>query len=102
MVTVYLPGVGSTPRAERLGASVIPISGGNTKRQVMIMRDFGSTVLTCTPSYALVIGETMEEMGISKDEMKLKHGVFGAEPWSENMRLEIEKSWVSVPLTYTD
>jgi phenylacetate-CoA ligase len=88
---LFTGGLGVHHGAERLGASVIPISGGNTKRQVMIMRDFGSTVLTCTPSYALVIGETMEEMGISKDEMKLKHGVFGAEPWSENMRLEIEK-----------
>ncbi|HHX95121.1 MAG TPA: phenylacetate--CoA ligase [Clostridia bacterium] len=88
---LFTGGLGIHHGAERLGASVIPISGGNTKRQVMIMRDFGSTVLTCTPSYALVIAETMEEMGISKDEMKLKHGIFGAEPWSENMRLEIEK-----------
>lgn len=88
---LFTGGLGVHHGAERLGASVIPVSGGNTKRQVMIMRDFGSTVLTCTPSYALVIAETMEEMGISKDEMKLKYGIFGAEPWSENMRLEIEK-----------
>ena len=88
---LFTGGLGVHHGAERLGASVIPISGGNTKRQVMIMRDFGSTMLTCTPSYALVIGEAMEEMGISPDDMALKYGVFGAEPWSENMRVEIEK-----------
>lgn len=88
---LFTGGLGVHHGAERLGASVIPISGGNTKRQVMIMKDFGSTVLTCTPSYALVIGETLEEMGLTPDDIALKHGVFGAEPWSENMRVEIEK-----------
>lgn len=88
---LFTGGLGVHHGAERLGASVIPISGGNTKRQVMIMRDFGSTMLTCTPSYALVIAETMEEMGITPDDIALKYGVFGAEPWSENMRVEIEK-----------
>jgi len=76
--------------AERIGASVIPISGGNTKRQIMIMKDFGTTVLSCTPSYALYIAETMEEMGIKREELKLQYGIFGAEPWSEGMRREIE------------
>lgn len=88
---LFTGGLGVHHGAERLGASVIPISGGNTKRQVMIMRDFGSTVLTCTPSYALVIGEALEEMGLTSQDIFLKYGVFGAEPWSENMRLEIEK-----------
>lgn len=88
---LFTGGLGVHHGAERLGASVIPISGGNTKRQVMIMRDFGSTMLTCTPSYALVIGEMIQEMGLSPDDIALKYGVFGAEPWSENMRLEIEK-----------
>lgn len=88
---LFTGGLGVHYGAERLGASVIPISGGNTKRQVMIMRDFGSTILTCTPSYALHIAEVMEEMGISPAELKLKAGIFGAEPWSENMRREIER-----------
>lgn len=88
---LFTGGLGMHYGAERLGASVIPISGGNTKRQVMIMRDFGSTILTCTPSYALHIAEVMEEMGVSPAELKLKAGIFGAEPWSENMRREIER-----------
>jgi phenylacetate-CoA ligase len=69
---------------------VIPVSGGNTKRQVMIMEDFGTTVLTCTPSYALYIGEVAKEMGIDIKNLPLKIGVFGAEPWSDNMRKELE------------
>lgn len=88
---LFTGGLGVHYGAERLGASVIPISGGNTKRQVMIMRDFGSTILTCTPSYALHIAEVMEEMGVSPAELRLKAGIFGAEPWSENMRREIER-----------
>jgi phenylacetate-CoA ligase len=78
--------------AERLGASVIPISGGNTKRQVMIMKDFGPTVLTCTPSYALHLAEVAAEMGVSFRDLKFKAGIFGAEPWSEQMRREIERT----------
>lgn len=88
---LFTGGLGVHYGAERLGASVIPISGGNTRRQVMIMKDFGSTVLTCTPSYALHIAEVMEEMGVSPEELKLRCGIFGAEPWSENMRKEIER-----------
>ena len=76
--------------AERMGASVIPVSGGNTKRQVLIMKDFGPTVLTCTPSYALHLAEAAAEAGIKPGELHLKYGVFGAEPWSEQMRKQIE------------
>ena len=65
-------------------------SGGNTKRQIMLMQDFGTNILTCTPSYALFMHEVMQEMGIKPSDLKLKAGVFGAEPWSENMRREIE------------
>ena len=88
---LFTGGLGIHYGAERLGASVIPISGGNTKRQIMIMRDYDTTVLTATPSYALNIAETMEDMGIGKDDLKVRIGIFGAEPWSENMRKEIEQ-----------
>jgi len=87
---LFTGGLGIHYGAEKVGASVIPTSGGNTKRQVMIMKDFGSTVLACTPSYALYMGEVMEELGISTDEIKLRVGIFGAEPWSVGMRKEIE------------
>jgi phenylacetate-CoA ligase len=88
---LFTGGLGFHYGAERLGASVIPISGGNTKRQVMIMTDFGPTILTCTPSYALLIAEVAEEMGVDFRDFKFKAGIFGAEPWSERMRDEIEK-----------
>jgi phenylacetate-CoA ligase len=88
---LFTGGLGLHYGAERIGASVIPISGGNTKRQLQIMKDFGSTVLACTPSYALYLAEEMEEMGIKRSELRLKAGIFGAEPWSENMRKEIEE-----------
>lgn len=87
---LFTGGLGIHYGAERIGASVIPSSGGNTKRQVMLMQDFGTTVLTCTPSYSLFMYETMQEMGIDPDDLKLACGVFGAEPWSENMRRDIE------------
>ena len=87
---LFTGGLGVHYGAERLGASVIPSSGGNTKRQIMLMQDFGTTVLTCTPSYALFLYEVMEEMGISPSDLKLECGIFGAEPWSENMRREVE------------
>ncbi|NLB88224.1 MAG: phenylacetate--CoA ligase [Syntrophomonadaceae bacterium] len=89
---LFTGGLGVHYGAEKLGASVIPSSGGNTKRQIMLMQDFGTTVLTCTPSYALFMAEVMREMGIDPAELKLQSGIFGAEPWSENMRKEIEKS----------
>jgi phenylacetate-CoA ligase len=88
---LFTGGLGVHYGAEKLGASVIPISGGNSKRQIIIMQDFGSTVLTCTPSYALFLAETAEEMGVDFKKLKLKVGIFGAEPWSERMRDEIER-----------
>ena len=90
---LFTGGLGVHYGAERLGSSVIPISGGNTKRQVMLMKDFGTTVLACTPSYALHIAETMEEMGIDRKELKLKNGIFGAEPWTEALREELKRSF---------
>lgn len=88
---LFTGGLGVHYGAERIGASVIPISGGNTKRKIQIMKDFGTTILACTPSYALFIAEVMEEMGIKKEELQLEAGVFGAEPWSDSMRKEIEE-----------
>jgi len=88
---LFTGGLGVHYGAERMGASVIPISGGNTKRQIVILQDFGSTVLTCTPSYALFLTETAEEMGVDIRKLKLRVGIFGAEPWSERMRDEIER-----------
>lgn len=88
---LFTGGLGVHYGAERIGASVIPVSGGNTKRQLQIMKDFGTTILACTPSYALYMAEEMEEAGIKKDDIKLKAGVFGAEPWSDNMREQIEE-----------
>lgn len=87
---LFTGGLGFHYGAEKLGATVIPISGGNTKRQLMLMEDFGSTVLTCTPSYALTISEIMDEDGIDKSRLKLRVGIFGAEPWSQNMRIQVE------------
>jgi phenylacetate-CoA ligase len=88
---LFTGGLGAHYGAERLGASVIPISGGNTKRQIMIMQDFGSTVLTCTPSYALFMAEEARAEGIDIRKLKLRVGILGAEPWSEAMRGEIEE-----------
>ena len=89
---LFTGGLGLHYGAEKVGASVIPISGGNTKKQLMIMKDFGSTVLACTPSYALYLAESLEEAGIKREELKLRIGIFGAEPWTENMRKELEGS----------
>lgn len=88
---LFTGGLGVHYGAEKLGASVIPISGGNTKRQIMIMKDFGATILTCTPSYALHLAEVAHEMGVDFKDLKFKAGLFGAEPWSEKMREEIER-----------
>lgn len=87
---LFTGGLGAHYGAERLGASVIPMSGGNTKKQIMIMQDFGSTVLTCTPSYSLFMAEAAKEDGIEFKNLNLRVGIFGAEPWSESMRTEIE------------
>jgi len=77
--------------AELLGATVIPVSSGNTKRQVQVLQDFGSDYLCCTPSYAMYIGETMAELGIDPTTLPLRGGIFGAEPWTPAMRAEIER-----------
>ena len=89
---LFTGGLGVHYGAEAVGASVIPVSSGNTQRQIMLMKDFGTTLLACTPSYALFIAETMKEMGIEPKDLALRAGVFGAEPWSERMRGEIEKA----------
>jgi len=88
---LFTGGLGIHYGAERLGASVIPISGGNTKRQIMIMKDFAPTILTCTPSYALHLAEVAREVGVDFKDLHFKSGIFGAEPWSEQMREEIER-----------
>jgi phenylacetate-CoA ligase len=88
---LFTGGLGIHYGAERLGASVIPISGGNTKRQILIMKDFGPTILTCTPSYALHLAEVASETGVDFRSLQFKAGIFGAEPWSERMREEIER-----------
>jgi len=88
---LFTGGLGVHYGGERIGASVIPASVGNTKRQIQIMKDFGTTILACTPSYALYLAEEIEAQGLTKNDLKLEAGVFGAEPWSENMRKEIEE-----------
>ncbi len=88
---LFTGGLGIHYGASKIGATVIPISGGNTKRQIMIMQDFRSTILTCTPSYCLYLAEVGEEMGVDFSKLPLKAGNFGAEPWSNRMRDEIEK-----------
>ena len=87
---LFTGGLGFHYGAETIGATVVPVSGGNTKRQLLLMRDLGSTVLCCTPSYSLLIAETAREEAIDPRDLKLKVGLFGAEPWSERMREEIE------------
>lgn len=88
---LFTGGLGLHDGAQKLGATVIPTSSGNTQRQIQTMIDFGSTILCCTPSYAMYLGETVEEMGV-KDQLSLRAGVFGAEPWTEDMRRAIERS----------
>jgi phenylacetate-CoA ligase len=88
---LFTGGLGLHYGAEKVGATTIPVSVGNTARQITIMRDFGSTILCSTPSYALYLAETLKEMGVDKSELKLKAGIFGAEPWSEEMRAEIQE-----------
>ncbi len=87
---LFTGGLGVHYGAEKIGATVIPMSGGNTQRQLQLMQDFGSTILACTPSYALFLAEAMAEAGMPVESFKLKAGVFGAEPWTEEMRREIE------------
>jgi phenylacetate-CoA ligase len=88
---LFTGGLGLHYGAEKLGATAIPVSSGNTKRQIDVLRDFGSNILCCTPSYAMYIGEALHEMGLTGDDIALRAGIFGAEPWSHEMRLEIER-----------
>lgn len=87
---LFTGGLGLHDGATKVGMTTIPVSSGNTKRQITILKDFGSTFICCTPSYALYLAETMKEMGVSKSDIKLKAGIFGAEAWTEQMRKEIE------------
>lgn len=88
---LFTGGLGAHYGAERIGAAVVPASGGNTQRQLMLLRDFGATALCCTPSYALNLADAMEKAGIPAEDMCLTSGVFGAEPWTNDMREQIEK-----------
>jgi phenylacetate-CoA ligase len=90
---LFTGGLGVHYGAKTLGANVIPMSSGNTQRQLMVMRSFESTLLTCTPSYALFMAEEAEDAGIDLKKLPLNKGCFGAEPWSENMRREIEERY---------
>ena len=86
---LFTGGFGLHGGAQKIGATIIPISSGNTANQIQTMIDFGATVLCCTPSYAMYLGEEVERLGV-RDQLKLRVGIFGAEPWSENMRHQIE------------
>lgn len=90
---LFTGGLGAHYAAELIGAAVIPISGSNTQRQLMLMQDFGTTVLCCTPSFALYIWDVAQQLGLDVTKFPLRVGVFGAEPWSENMRKDIERKW---------
>jgi len=87
---LFTGGLGLHYGAEKLGAAAIPVSSGNTKRQIQLLEDFGSDFLCCTPSYALTIGEAMRESGVDAKKIPLRAGIFGAEPWTDAMRAEIE------------
>jgi phenylacetate-CoA ligase len=88
---LFTGGLGAHYGVENLGAAVVPTSTGNTEKHVRLLRDLGITGIACTPSYALYLAETMEKMGIMREDIKLRVGAFGAEPWTENMRKEIEE-----------
>ena len=89
---LFTGGAGLNGGSHKLGCMTIPISSGNTDRQIMFIRDLGTTVICCTPSYAAFLGESMRERGLTPDEIPLKAGIFGAEAWSEEMRQDIEKT----------
>jgi phenylacetate-CoA ligase len=95
---LFTGGLGVHYGAQRIGATIIPISAGQTKRHLEIMYDFGSTILTCTPSYALYLTEAAEEAGLNVKKLKLKAGCFGAEMWTDRMRDEIEKRFHLIAL----
>lgn len=89
---LFTGGAGLNDGSHKVGCLTLPMSSGNTERQIQFMRDLGTTILCCTPSYAAHIGETLKECGITPAELNLKAGIFGAEPWTEEMRRDIEKS----------
>ena len=89
---LFTGGPGLNGGSHKVGCLTLPMSSGNTERQIQFMQDLHATILCCTPSYAAYIGETLKEMGISPDDLDLKAGIFGAEPWTEEMRRDIEKS----------
>ena len=98
---LFTGGLGLHYGAERLGATVVPASTGNTKRQLMLLQDLGTTAISCTPSYALILHETALEMGIDIRKTALRLGILGAEPWSENMRIDIENKLGITPSGFT-
>src|SRR5260221_11493851 len=87
---LFTGGLGAHYGAERLGCTVVPMSGGGTERQITLMQDFGATILCATPSYALNIAEVAQRMGVDVAKLSLRRGAFGAEPWSEPMRRDLE------------
>ena len=87
---LFTGGLGLHYGTENLGATVIPISGGNTQKQIQLMQDFGSTIVACTPSYALYLAEAMAEMGVDPGSLNLRTGIFGAEPWRAG---RLKPSW---------
>ncbi len=89
---LFTGGAGLNGGSHKVGCLTVPISSGNTERQIMFIRDLNATILCCTPSYAAYLAETMKEMGLSPDQIPLKAGIFGAEAWSEEMRRDIEKT----------
>ena len=89
---LFTGGAGLNGGSHKVGCLTLPMSSGNTERQIQFMQDLHSTIICCTPSYAAYIGETLKEMGISPDNLDLKAGIFGAEPWTEEMRRDIEKA----------
>ena len=89
---LFTGGSGLNGGSHKVGCLTLPMSSGNTERQIQFMQDLHSTIICCTPSYAAYIGETLKEMGLTADDIDLKAGIFGAEPWTEEMRRDIEKS----------
>ena len=89
---LFTGGAGLHGGSHKVGCLTLPMSSGNTERQIQFMRDLGATILCCTPSYAAYIGETVKKMGLTPDDLKLKAGIFGAEPWTEEMRQQIQDS----------
>lgn len=87
---LFTGGLGAHAGVENIGGTVIPMSSGNTQKQIQLMHDFGAKGLACTPSYALYLAETIHSSGIPLEEFKLRVGAFGAEPWTENMRKELK------------